>query len=165
MCIRDRYYCTDKGDKLYLDCWLVGYLLGCDARSGLAGSVCACVTCTCWLYLFKHSRDGLRGRHGWLCEHDLWQGNVISTARDRPKVTIFEHSCLCTMLCYAVNGIDKKSAVNGLEKSAIEERIHNMEREYSITKDIYNAKIKHYSTLVKPECLYACCLLYTSRCV
>ena len=37
-----------------------------------------------------------------------------------------------------------------------------MERAYGITKDIYNkkcisksAKIRHYSTVVKPECLYA----------
>ena len=37
-----------------------------------------------------------------------------------------------------------------------------MERAYGITKDIYNktcisknTKIRHYSTVVKPECLYA----------
>ena len=29
---------------------------------------------------------------------------------------------------------------NGLEKSAIEERIHKMEIAYGITKDIYNKK-------------------------
>ena len=39
---------------------------------------------------------------------------------------------------------------NGLKKSAIDERIHKMERAYGITKDIYNkkcisknAKIRH----------------------
>ena len=43
-----------------------------------------------------------------------------------------------------------------------------MERAYGITKDIYNkkcvsknAKIRHYSTVVKPECLYASAVSYT----
>ena len=40
--------------------------------------------------------------------------------------------------------------------------IHKMERAYGITKDIYNkecisknSKIRHYSTVVRRECLYA----------
>lgn len=51
---------------------------------------------------------------------------------------------------------------NGLEKSAVEERVHKMERAYGITKNFYNKKclsknlkIRHYTTVVKPECLYA----------
>lgn len=51
---------------------------------------------------------------------------------------------------------------NGLEKLAVEERVHKMERAYGITRNIYNKrclsknlKIQHYNTVVKPECLYA----------
>ena len=51
---------------------------------------------------------------------------------------------------------------NGLEKSAVEERIHKMERAYGITRNTYNKKclsknlkIQHYRTVIKPESLYA----------
>ncbi|XP_046834337.1 uncharacterized protein LOC124431022 [Vespa crabro] len=51
---------------------------------------------------------------------------------------------------------------NGLEKSAVEERVRKMERAYGITKNFYNErclsknlKIRHYATVVKSECLYA----------
>lgn len=50
---------------------------------------------------------------------------------------------------------------NGLEKSAIDVRINKMERAYGLTKNIYNkkcisrkTKLKHYTTVVRPECLY-----------
>lgn len=52
---------------------------------------------------------------------------------------------------------------NGLEKFAIDVRVNKMERAYGLTKNIYNkkcisrkTKLKHYTTVVRPECLYAC---------
>ena len=51
---------------------------------------------------------------------------------------------------------------NGLEKAGVGDRILKMERAYGLTKNIYNkkciswnAKIRHYNTVVKTECLYA----------
>lgn len=51
---------------------------------------------------------------------------------------------------------------NGLEKKAMESRRNKMEIAFQLTKDTYNkkslswnAKIRHYSTVVKPEALYA----------
>ncbi|XP_046831398.1 uncharacterized protein LOC124429781 [Vespa crabro] len=50
----------------------------------------------------------------------------------------------------------------GKKKSAVEERLRKMEIPYGITKNFYNKrclsknlKIRHYATVVKPECLYA----------
>lgn len=60
---------------------------------------------------------------------------------------------------------------NGLEKSAVEDRIRKIERAYGITKNYYNKKclsknlkLRHYNTVVKPECLYASeCLVLNYR--
>ena len=40
--------------------------------------------------------------------------------------------------------------MNGLEKSAIEDRIHKMERAYGITKDIYNKKCMSTNAKIRP---------------
>lgn len=47
-------------------------------------------------------------------------------------------------------------------KKQIKQDLEKVELEYQLTKDLYNkkstsikAKIRHYNTVIKPECLYA----------